>query len=127
MIRSAAAVIVGILVLTVASFAIEAMLRAWAGQSPRSAGAVMTTYTLVCVVAGGYVTASIARRARIGHAAAMGVIQLLFTIGAMVELGETGRIMAWLPTILLVVPAAMAGGFIRRRPEPPSRTPVIES
>ena len=64
---------------------------------------------------GGYVAASIARRALIGHAAAMGAVELLFTISAMVQLGQQGRAAAWLPGILLMLPAAIAGGMIRAR------------
>lgn len=119
MLRSAMAVIAGILVLTVSSFAIEALMATWVGPGGSSGNAfgsaAMTTYTLLCVVVGGYVTARVARRAPRGHAAVMGAIELLFTMGAMVQLGQTGRIAAWLPGILLMMPAALAGAMIRAR------------
>jgi len=85
MMRSVLAVIAGIVTLTVTSFAIEAAAdpilmhvfphalpnRAAIGQNLASAF-FLVTYTSVCVAAGGYVTAWIARRSPIWHAVAMG-------------------------------------------------------
>ena len=59
---------------------------------------------LLCVAGGGYVAAWIARCAPVGHAGVMGGPELPFTVGAMVQLGQTGRLAAWLPGILLMIP-----------------------
>ena len=75
----------------------------------------MTACTLLCVVFGGDVTARIARRAPLTHAGVMGALELLFTIGAMVQLGQAGQFTAWLPGILLMIPASLAGGMLRGR------------
>ena len=119
MFRSVTAVVAGILVLTATSFGIEASIAAAIGRTASSSsalsGATMTAYTLVCVAAGGYVAAWIARRAPIGHAAVMGAVELLFTVGAMVQLGQTDRVATWLPGMVLMIPAAVAGGMIRAR------------
>jgi hypothetical protein len=74
-----------------------------------------TAYTLLCVVLGGYVTSRIAWRAGLAHAGVMGALELLFTIGAMVQLDQTGRFTEWLPAILLMIPASLAGGMLRGR------------
>ena len=124
MLRSVTAVVTGIFVLTATSFGIEAataaVIRGTASGSAASStsaffDATMTAYTLLCVAGGGYVAAGIARRAPRGHAAVMGAVELLFTVGAMVQLGQAGRAAAWLPGILLMIPAAVAGGMIRAR------------
>jgi hypothetical protein len=118
MFRSLMAVVAGIVVLTATSFGIEASIAALIGVGSKSsalAHAGMTAYTLFCVAAGGYVTAWVARRAPIGHAVAMGAIELLFTVGAMVQLGETSHVARWLPGIVLMIPSASAGGIIRVR------------
>lgn len=76
MFRSIVAVVAGILLLTVTSFAIEAGLAAWFGPSGSNGGiaggVAMTVYTLLCVAAGGYLTARLAPRAPLRHAAIMG-------------------------------------------------------
>lgn len=40
------------------------------------------------------------------------MIQLLFTVGAMVQLDQVSRLSAWLPGIVLMIPAALSGGLL---------------
>jgi hypothetical protein len=98
MIRSVLAVLAGIVVLTVASFAIEAALDPlllWA--FPKSlpgpealqwnpwARALMFAYGFVCVAAGGYVASLVAGRRPLTHAAVMGILQAGLTVMAMLS------------------------------------------
>jgi len=121
MLRSAGAVAAGILVLTVLSFAFEwgALLLSGAdvGLTPQNMStplrALVSVMTLLSVVAGGYVTASLAARRPVAHATMMGVVELVLT-GAVV-LSMTVEVHEWLAIagICLLVPAAWAGGALR--------------
>jgi hypothetical protein len=126
MLRKILSVLAGIAVLTVASFAIEAvvnplLLREFPQALP-SPAALSTNlwvrlltfvYGLTCVAAGGYVTARIARRLPIAHAAAMGILQAGLTIAAMLSPeGSHATPIQWIMTAILSIPAAMAGGFL---------------
>ena len=92
-VRSALSVLAGIAVLTLASFAIEAalnplLLRAFPEVLPGPEAlssnpwvrAVTFAYGLMCVAAGGYVAARVARRLPIKHAAAMGILSIAVLI-----------------------------------------------
>src|ERR1700690_1860281 len=96
MVRSVLSVLAGIAVLTLTSFAIEEalnplLIRAFPETLPGPEAfaanpwvrALTFAYGLVCVAAGGYVTARIARRRPMTHAAAMGIVQAGLTILAM--------------------------------------------
>jgi hypothetical protein len=98
MIRSLLSVLVGIAVLTVVSFAIEAALNPlllWAFPKalPRAEALRLNpwtrtltfTYGLMCVASGGYIAARIARRRPVMHAAVVGIIQAGLTIMAMLS------------------------------------------
>jgi hypothetical protein len=126
MLRSVLSVLAGIAVLTAASFAIEAvmnpvLLRAFPQALPNPAAlssnpwarTLTFAYGLTCVAAGGYVTARIARRLPITHAAAMGIVQAGLTLAAMLspEASHASR-MQWISTTILSIPAALAGGFL---------------
>jgi hypothetical protein len=121
MLRSAGAVAAGILVLTALSFAFEwvALLLSGAGVSftPQNMStplrAIVSVLTLLSVVAGGYVTASLAARNQVAHATSMGAIELLLTVP--VVLSMTGERPGWvaIASICLLVPAAWAGGALR--------------
>ena len=99
-IRSVLAVIAGIAVLTVMSFAIE-----WATEpvlarvfpDAQSEGAtshndvrklIMFVYSTLCVACGGYVTAWLARGSEARHAVIMGAIQTALTALAMIVTGR---------------------------------------
>lgn len=105
MIRSTLAVAAGIVTLTLTSFGIEAVVGAPPGWT--------TAYTLVCIGAGGYVTALVSPRTGVRDAVVMGMVELVFTIGAMLALG--GPLAAWRPGMLLMIPAAMLGGIVRAK------------
>jgi hypothetical protein len=126
MLRSVLSVLAGIVILTTASFAIEAvvnplLLRAFPQALPNTAALssnqwvrILTfAYGLTCVAAGGYVAARIARRLPIKHAAATGILQAGLTMAAMLspEANHASR-MQWITIAILSIPAALAGGFL---------------
>jgi hypothetical protein len=126
MFRSVLSVLAGIVVLTAASFAIEAvanplLLRMFPHALPSpavlSSNPWVRTFTFAygfaCVAAGGYVAARIARRFPIRHAAAMGILQAGLTVAAMFSPeGNHASRMQWIMIALLSIPAALAGGFL---------------
>jgi hypothetical protein len=133
-IRSICAVLAGIVVLTVASFAIEAvvnplLLRLFPRALPNPAAIafnpyaslVTLVYTSLCIVAGGYVTAWIANRAPIQHAIIMGVVEALLTVMAMLHFRGMAPLRNWIATLILTIPVASLGGVLRAR-HLPSRT-----
>jgi predicted aconitase with swiveling domain len=117
MLRSALAVIAGILVLTVASFAIEAVADPLMSRNV-PARIFMLAYTMLCVAAGGYVTAWLARRSQVRHAVIMGVIEAVFTVGAMMALPGHAPLWSWVAGIVLIIPAAWFGGMLRAKSIP---------
>ena len=130
-IRSICAVLAGIVVLTVTSFAIEAvvnpiLLRLFprALTNPAAiafnpyASLVTLVYTSLCIVAGGYVTAWIANRAPIQHAIIMGVVQTLLTVMAMLHFRGMAPLRNWIATLILTIPAASLGGVIFSKHSP---------
>lgn len=132
MIRSVLAVLTGIVVLTIVSFGIEAVVdpllmhlfpAALPGAAALSrnfaARLLMLAYTTFAIGLGGYVTAWIANRARIWHAAIMGAIEVAFTLYIMIaapfpEAHQAPR-WGWIAGMILMVPAAALGGLIRAR------------
>jgi hypothetical protein len=128
MTRSVLAILAGIVVLTVTSFAIEAvadrlLLRMFPATLPNRAALAhnlpatlfQLAYTALCIAAGGYVTAWLARRALVGHAVIMGAIELALTVWAMFSFpGEAPR-RNWIAGLMLIVPAASLGAKVRAR------------
>jgi MFS family permease len=129
MFRSVLSVVAGIVVLTVASFAIEAAidpLLLWAFPealpNPKTLHAnewvmVLTyAYGFLCVAFGGYVTGRLARRLPIRHAVAMGIVQAMLTIAAMFSPESNhASTLQWVLIAVLSVPAAVAGGVLYKR------------
>ena len=124
MLRSVLSVLAGIVVLTAASFAIEAAVdglllrvfpQALPGPEALSSNlwvrGLTFAYGFMCVAAGGYVAARITRRLPIRHAAAMGIVQAGLTIVAMLspEAVHASRLQ-WIATAILSIPAALVGG-----------------
>jgi hypothetical protein len=92
MIRSALAVLAGIVVLTGTSFASRSALVAnvperaaqpRGDQSHLPATLFQLAYTLLYIAAGGYATASLVRRLQLRHAVIMGMTELALTAWAM--------------------------------------------
>lgn len=124
MFRSILAVLAGIVVLTVTSFAIEAAVATVAPSSKPWVRPLTFAYGFLCVAAGGYVSARIAGRLPIRHAVAMGIVQAGLTFMAMFSpAANHASTFQWIATAVLSVPAAMLGGLIcrystaERRPE----------
>jgi hypothetical protein len=119
MFRSMLSIVAGIAVLTVASFAIEAavnpsLLWAFPQALPGPEAlisnpwvkALTFAYGLVCVAAGGYVAAGVARR----------IVQAGLTIMAMLSpVGNHASRLQWITIAVLSIPAALAGGFLYKR------------
>ena len=141
MIRSILAVVAGLIVLTIVSFAIEAaadplLMHLFPGALPDAAALAgnfparlfMLAYTTFSIVVGGYVTAWIARRSQLTHAAIMGAIEVAFTLYVMIaapfsEARNAPR-WGWIAGMILMVPAACLGAAIRAKQAPPG-TPAL--
>ena len=135
MIRTVLAIIAGIAVLTVTSFAIEAALDPlliWAfpevlpGPEALASNpwvrALTFTYGFLCVAAGGYVAAWVARRRPVTHAAVLGIIQAGLTIVAMLSpVGNHAAPWQWILIAILSIPAALVGGFVYKGRKPNDR------
>jgi hypothetical protein len=131
MIRSILAILAGLVVIIVTSFGIEAaanplLMRMFPDALPNEAAMSHNlpvwlftfTYTFLCVVAGGYVTARLAARYAVRHAVILGVLQSLLTIPAMLAYTDKAPLWGWITSMILVIPAAWCGGliFLRRAP-----------
>jgi hypothetical protein len=137
-IRSALAILAGILTLTAVSFGIEALadplLMKWFPEALPTRSALshnlatsvfMFTYGALSVASGGYVTAWLARRAPLQHALSMGVVQFVLTLWAMTALWGHAPAVNWIVSLAIALPAAALGGWLfaqraRRRPLPSS-------
>lgn len=130
MLRSVLAVLLGIITLTVISFAVEAgmdplLLRLFPHALPNEAAlgqnlvvrAVMFAYGAASIGAGGYVTARVARRAPVGHALAMGLLQSVLTLYAMYAVVKHAPMWIWIISTVMAVPAAWLGGLLAARRE----------
>ena len=128
MFRSVLAVVAGIAALTATSFAIEAvanplLMRLFPQALPDHAALqhnlpatlFLFAYTALCVAGGGYVTAWIAPRHGVRHAAIMGVIQIGLTVWAMLSIPEQAPLRNWITGMALTLPAAWCGGLVRTR------------
>lgn len=112
MLRSVVAVLAGIVVLTAASFAIEAAVGFFFPRSPWFR--ILTyAYGMLCVAAGGFVTAWIARRFPVQHAILMGVAQAGLTVLAMFS-PESNHAspLQWILIAACSIPAAVLGGIL---------------
>jgi hypothetical protein len=131
MLRSALAIFAGIVVLTITSFAIEAvadplLLRMFPNALPNRAAIshnlpaslFQLAYTLASIAAGGYVTAWLARRSQVRDAVVMGAIELALTVWAMFAFPNEAPLRNWILSMLLIVPAAWCGALVRLRSSP---------
>lgn len=128
MVRSVLAILAGILTLTAISFGIEAianelLLKLFPGSFADSAAlshnlaarVLMFTYTTGSIAAGAMVTAWLARRAPLQHAAAMGIVQTGFNIGVMVAMWNHAPAIVWIIALIQTLPAALLGGWLFTR------------
>jgi hypothetical protein len=130
MIRSTLAILAGIVALTITSFAIEAaadplMMRLFPHALPNRAtishnlpaSIFLFAYTALCVAAGGYITAWLARRSPVFHSLLMGVVQVALTILAMMSssVRNEAPLRNWIATLVFTIPAAWCGGLLRAK------------
>jgi hypothetical protein len=126
MIRSVLAILAGIVTLTVLSFAIEAvanpLLTRYGLSHGLPARLFMFAYGTLSVAAGGYVTAWLAKRAPLRHAAWMGVVQCALTVMAMAAMWNHSPALNWIVALAMAMPAALLGGWLFARRAHTART-----
>jgi hypothetical protein len=128
MIRSALAVLAGLVAITVTSFTIEAganplLMRIFPDALPNQAALsrnvpawlFMLAYTLLCVAGGRYLTARLAGHSPVRHAVILGVLQSALMVPAMIAFPDQAPLSRWIVGMVLVVPAAWCGGVIYAR------------
>ena len=131
-IRSILAVLAGIVVLTIVSFAIEAvagplLMRMFPTALPDAAALsanfaarlFMLAYTLFSIAVAGYFTAWVASHAKILHAAIMGAVEVALTLYVMIaapfpQVHPAPR-WWWIAGLILMIPAAILGAVIREK------------
>lgn len=136
MFRSVLAILAGIVALTAASFAIEAVVNPLlmhlfpralpdAAALSRSVPAhlVMFAYTFASVVLGGYVTAWMVKSAPVAHAVIMGAVEVLLTLWAMRAFPHQAPLWSWIAGMVFIIPAAWLGGALRARQKPTQAAP----
>jgi len=121
--RSLVAVVVGCAAWAAARMATFAAVAAWFPDALPQPGedvfpstvsllAMLGSDVLSMIVAG-YVTASVARRAQVGHAAALGAAIVVFGL-ALMTVGWRGEPLWYQVTLVAIaVPAAVTGGSLR--------------
>jgi hypothetical protein len=120
LLRGALAVIGGIAVFALALVAANAGGKAllgveseWINRST-STQIVWLCANAVCMIAGGYVAAWIAPRARVAHAIIVATIQAGLTLAAFLTLNDkTTPTWLWIGGIAATVPAAWLGGRLK--------------
>ncbi len=134
--RSVGSIIAGIIVLTALSFAIEAvagplMMHLFPRALPDAsalknsvpAHIVMFAYTFLSIVAGGYVTAWIAREHPLRDAVIMGVILAAMTGWVMSTRFHQAPLYSWIAGIVVCIPGGWLGGLLRVRTAKPKNIP----
>lgn len=120
LLRGALAVIAGIAVFALALVAVNAGGKAllgteaeWINRST-STQVVWLCVNAVCMLAGGYVAAWLAPRARIAHAVIVATIQAGLTLAAFLTLNDqTTPTWLWISGFVVTVPAAWLGGRLK--------------
>ena len=124
--RSILGVIAGFVATIVLSVACDAIVRMLApgafGADGRTPGpammAVGVLYTLICATAGGFIAALIARRREIEHALFLGTLGAIATLAIIFAAPVSQRTTGMLVSGMLVIPATVLGGWLRRRTRP---------
>lgn len=118
LLRGGVAVIAGIAVFALALVAVNAGGKAllggeWINRST-STQVLWLCVNALCMIAGGYVAAWLAPRARVAHAILVSAIQAGFTLAAFLALNnQTTPTWLWIAGIVVTVPAAWLGGRLR--------------
>lgn len=128
MVRSVLAILAGVVTLTAISFGIEAvadplLMRLFPASLPTRAAFSHSlptelfgfAYGVLSIAVGGYVTAWIARRAPILHAALLGSVQTLLTVWAIIAFGDHAPASNWIVTLIITLPSALLGGWLLAR------------
>ena len=120
LLRGALAVIGGIAVFALGLVAVNAGGKALLGTEAEWINRSTSTQVLwlcvnaVCMIAGGYVAAWLAPRARVAHAVIVATIQAGLTLAAFLTLNDrTTPTWLWLAGIAVTVPAAWLGGRLK--------------
>jgi hypothetical protein len=116
LLRGALAVVGGIAVFALALVAVNAGGKALLGSESEWINRSTATQVVwlcanaVCMIAGGYIAAWLAPRARVAHALIVGTIQTGFTLAAFLTLKGDTPTWLWVSGMVLTVPAAWLGG-----------------
>jgi hypothetical protein len=119
LLRGALAVIAGLALFALGLFAANAAGTAILGAEPEwinrstNTRVVWLFVNVACMIAGGYVTAWIAPRARVAHAVIVGIIQTGFTLAAFLTLKGDTPTWLWVAGMVVTVPAAWLGGRLK--------------
>lgn len=116
MVRSLLAILAGVATLTAISFGIEAIVDPLLTRASlsHSIGARLFgfAYGTLSIVAGGYVTAWVAQRAPIVHAAVLGAVQSLLTVWGMIAMWNHAPAANWIVALAMSLPASLVGGWV---------------
>lgn len=121
--RSIAAVVIGFVLIMVLAFGTDAAVRAALPGSFNPAGATSDrgllvaslVYVTLYAVAGCYLTARLAPRRPMAHALVLGVLGLLFNVGGTIAMWNMAPAWYHLTALVLVMPSAWLGGWLRER------------
>jgi hypothetical protein len=130
MARSILAIVTGFIAIAVLAFGTDAAMRAampgafGADGRVNGVGLLLFTqlYVFVYATAGCYLAAWIAGRKPMLHALILGVLGLVFNVIGTVAMWNTAPAWYHILALLLVMPAAWLGGWIRERQTPTSST-----
>lgn len=123
MLRSVASVVAGFVFIGALAAGADALLRSFAPTAFDAAGRVdtvailvfMQLYVGVFAVAGCYLAARLAPSRPMLHALVLGALGLLFNIVGSIALWDTAPAWYHITALLLVMPYAWLGGYIRER------------
>lgn len=121
MLRSVLAVVAGFLFIGFFAFGADAVVRSAMPGAFSPSGRVdsvpvlllVTGYVFVFAVTGCYLTARLAPRNPMMHALVLGVLGLVFNVVGTVAMWETAPVWFHVVSLLLVMPAAWLGGWLR--------------
>ena len=116
MTRSVIAVVVGYLVFGVSAVVLFEVSGVDPKATPSVPFAILSTcYGMAFAGAAGFVTATIAARSELRHGATVaGVIAVLATLSLVIE-RSAGSVWSQIASLVLMAPAAVAGGYVRYR------------